>query len=97
MAVGGAIADNASVAAASYLTIQPGAGVTWLIKNITWPDAAAVSTYDGTNECIFHTDTAAGGLLGAQFILTNGDYMRVKNNHVSDAKILHYDGIIWAE
>ena len=97
MAVGDVVADNASVAAAGYLTIQPGAGVTWQIHNITWMDATTVSTYDGTNECPFLVDTAAGGLLNAVFFVTNGDYIRVQNNHASAAKVLHYDGIIWAE
>ena len=93
MAVGDTVADNASVASGSYLTIQPGSGAEWIIHNITWNDAVEVSTYDGTNECIFHTDTTKGGLFQTAFHLTNGDYMRVKNT-AGTTKILHYDGII---
>lgn len=94
MAVGDTVVDNASVATGAYMTIQPGSGVEWIIHNITWPTIAVeVSTYDGTNECIFHADTARGGLLQADFHLTNGDYMRVKNVGAT-TQIFHYDGVV---
>lgn len=94
MAVGDTICDNASVTASGYMTIQPGAGVEWIIHNITWPNIAVeVSTYDGTNECVFHTDTTRGGLLQTVFHLTNTDYMRVKNAG-GTTQVFHYDGVI---
>jgi hypothetical protein len=96
MARGDVVVDNVSVADTAYMTIQPGSGVEWLIQNITWPTSTSVqvSTYDGTNECIFHTDTTLGGLINCSFALTNGNYMRVKNVTGSGSAVMHYDGFV---
>ncbi len=94
MAVGDVVSDiSASVAAASYATIQPAGTVEWCINNIYHEDAVSFEFYDGTNSIIFDTDTAAGVLRGP-FRVTNANYLRVRNDHASVAKDIAYDGVI---
>lgn len=93
MAVGDATVGLSSIASASYLTIQPGAGVEWIIHNLYYPDAVEIYLSDGTNEIKFDFDISAGGRLGYVFHVTNTHYLRVKN--VSGATMyIGYDGVV---
>lgn len=94
MAIGDAVVvASTSVANNAYLTIQPGAGIEWVIHNVHVPNTAAIEMYmtDGTNDIL--TDKNTGGWLGYFMHLTNAQYMKIKN--VSGGSIyMKYDGII---
>lgn len=93
MAIGDAINTLSSVATGSYLDIQPGAGVEWIIHNILVSSTAGIELYisDGTNEELVLSST--GGLLDYHFHATNSIYYRVKNVSGS-TEYIGYDGII---
>jgi hypothetical protein len=97
MAVGGYVGEEATVEDSAYMTIQPGAGVVWQIKNMTWGGLVSVEVYDGTLSSIFHTDAAAGALLNMDFKISNAHYLRILNTHVSNHIVCTYNGIIWSE
>jgi len=81
------IANNAS------LTLQPGAGAEWLIKNLYYGGAVEIYRTDGTSSIRIDSDGAAGGRFSASFLLTNASYMMIKN--ISGAVIhICYDGLV---
>lgn len=81
-----------SVANNAYLTLQPGAGVEWVIHNIYYGGAVTISKYDGTNDITVDTDVAAGARLNMFLHANNTHYFRIKN--VSGGAIfIAYDGI----
>jgi hypothetical protein len=94
MARGDVISALTSVASAGYLTIQPGAGVEWVIHNIYHEYDITVELYDGTNSLVFTTEQGAGAMAYYAFHLNNTRYLRVKNTHASLAKLIGYDGIV---
>lgn len=93
-AVGDAVADCQSIAAAASLSAQPGAGVEWIIHNLYFEYNVQIIRTDGT-------DTAATvELIGPDWQnflaihVTNGNYIQFKNTHGATAKVICYDGII---
>lgn len=74
------VVKSASLADAGFLEVKPGAGVEVVIHNILVPAGSSigVTSYDGTNEVVWHSGT--GPLLSHNIGLTNTDYMRVQNN-----------------
>lgn len=85
------VADTVSVADAAYMTIQPAATKGLEIDSIVWAGAVELYKYDGTNSCLFDSDSAAGSD-SRVYKLTNADYLRVKN--VSGGTIImSYSGI----
>lgn len=97
MAVGGYIGEEATVEDSAYMTIQPGEGVVWQIKNMTWSGQVTVEVYDGSLSSIFHTDSAAGALLNTDFLVSNEHYLRILNTHGTNHIVCSYNGIIWSE
>lgn len=95
MASGDAVNSGpTSVAAGAYLTIQPGAGVEWIVHNLKLPDgtiSVEIYDYDGTNSILLGTATSSW--LTMNFHLTNAKYMRMKNITAA-AVYLAYDGIV---
>lgn len=93
MAAGDAVcSDVTSISDTAYMTIQPGAGVEWVIHNISVPNDKAVELYyyNGTNE--IKVDANTGGWIGYFFHCNNTRYYRVKN--VSGGAVyMAYDGM----
>ena len=83
---------NSSVANDAYLTIQPGAGVEWVIHNLFLGDTGNIETYDGSNAIVFETG-AAGWVGNLELHCTNTDYIRIQNKSGDSARF-GYDGII---
>jgi len=93
MAVSDVVSELASVANLDYVTIQPGAGVEWLIHNIYHEDAIELYFYDGTNSLKFEADSSFGAYFGMAIHVTNTHYLRVKNTAASGSKLIGYDGV----
>jgi hypothetical protein len=93
MAVGSIVNNIVSVAASSFLDIQPPSGSEWVIHNIYHAFDVTVEYYDGTNELQFDTDTGAGVYGKFAFHCTNARRIRVKNNSASTAYLIGYDGV----
>lgn len=76
-----------STATASFLDLQPGAGVEVVIHDIYVAAGSAYEVYysDGTNNILYLSMPAGGGALNLQAHCTNTTYVRVKN--VSGATI----------
>jgi hypothetical protein len=92
MSVGDAVASNSSVAAESYLDIQPSSGVEWIITNIHHEDDIELSWYNGTNDIITQRFLGSGRE-PVSIHATNSNRPRVKNLNAGSAKRIGYDGI----
>ena len=82
MAAGDAyIKAPTSTANASYLDLQPGAGVEVVIHDIYVATGSAYEVYysDGTNNILYLSMPAGGGALNLQAHCSNTNYVRVKN------------------
>lgn len=88
--------DLQSIAAEAVLTIQPGAGIEWIIHNVYHEDSAELYLVEGANELLFGSDTAKGSWSAYFVHLTNSHYLKVKNKAVS-AKLIGHDGIVSKE
>lgn len=93
MAKGDAVGDLQSISADAVLTIQPGAGIEWIVHNIYHEDSAEVSLVKSSNELLFDSDTGKGSWSAFFFHLTNTHYLKVKNK-AATAKLIGYDGIV---
>ncbi len=92
MAVNDVVTAHSSIADGSSLTIQPGSGAEWLIKNIYFGGAVELYRTDGTNAIKIDSDPSAGRLSGS-WLLTNGVYLALKNVS-GGAAYLGYDGMV---
>lgn len=96
MAKGDTVASISSVAAAAVKTVQPGAGIEWIIHNVYHEAEVELYVVEGANKLLFD-DAAAKGSWSAYFIhLTNTHYLEVKNTNAG-AKLIGYDGIVSKE
>jgi hypothetical protein len=95
MASGDAVNGLASVGSGAYLTIQPGAGVEWIIHNIFVPDGSSsgVEVYAWTGATFILIATITSSMLTHNFHVTNTYYMKLKNL-AGGALYLGYDGIV---
>src|SRR5437588_2749792 len=95
MAVGDTVYDLQSIAAGAHLTLQPGSGVEWYIQNLIGQDSLVLSWYDGTNRIDFQTSAAAAAVAypNTTLWLTNGRYLKLKNN-AGTAKLIGYSDVI---
>jgi len=91
MALGDVQSTIASVANNSFLNVQPGAGVEWVIHNFHHAGGAELQFFDGTNFILLDTDTE-GGVWSGAFHVTNLVYYRVKNTSGGTVN-LGYDGV----
>jgi len=96
MAVGDAVGDVSSINAGATLTIQPGAGVEWIIHNIYHAAEAELKVIKGGNELLFETSGGMGSWNAYFFHVTNAQYFKVKNTNAG-AKLIGYDGIVSKE
>ncbi len=94
MAVGDVAKNLQSVAAGAYLDIQPSGTVEWVIHNIYHEYDVTIEVYDGSNSLIFDSDLGSGVYAKYAFHCTNSQRIRVKNTHVSAAKLIGFDGIV---
>ena len=93
MAAGDVKAGLQSIAAGSFLTIQPSSGEEWIVVNIYVPNSTPSELYwtDGTNSILIDSQ-GTGGWFGYSFHVTNSLYLKVKNTHTS-AVYMGYSGI----
>lgn len=92
MAQGDIVIWKGTVANGAYLTCQPSAGNEVVIKNIYHSGSIEVSRFDNTNEAVFLVATGSGGLLSYTILVTNSDYLRIRN--ISGATIyIVVDGV----
>jgi hypothetical protein len=92
MAVGDAVVNNSSIAAAAFLDIQPGSGVEWWVHNIHHEANIEVSWYDGTNTITTEAYTGAGRRpMGVK--VTNSIRLRIKNTDAATKRI-GYDAVV---
>lgn len=96
MAIGDAVGDLQSIGADALLTIQPGAGIEWIIHNVYHEDSAEIYLVESTNELLFDSDAAKGSWSSFFLHLTNSHYLKVKNK-AATAKLIGYDGIVGKE
>ena len=96
MAKGDAVASVSSVNAAATKTIQPGAGVEWIVHNIYHEAEAELNVVEGANELLFDDAAVKGSWSAYFFHLTNTHYLKVKNTNAA-AKLIGYDGIVSKE
>ncbi len=94
MAQGDVVQEISSIAAGSYLDLQPSGTIEWVIHNIYHENDITVEYYDGSNSLVFQTEVGAGVIGFCNFHCTNGHRIRVKNAHASAAKLIGYDGIV---
>jgi hypothetical protein len=94
MAVGDVYSGLTSVAASSYLDIQPTGTVEVVIHNIYHEYDIQLEFYNGTNSCVFDTETGAGVYARYAFHCTNARRIRVKNNDTANARLIGYDGVV---
>lgn len=96
MAVGDITTDQQSIADATRLTIQPAAGVEWVVHNLYYGGAVSVHRVAGAFDLTFDTDTGAGARLGYVYHVTNTVYLELENTS-GGAAIMGYDGIVTNE
>ena len=93
MAKGDAVTSVSSVNAAATKTIQPGAGIEWIVHNIYYEAEVELYVVEGANELLFEAASAKGSWSAYFFHLTNTHYLKVKNTNAG-AKLIGYDGIV---
>jgi hypothetical protein len=96
MSVGDVTSDHQSISDAARLTIQPAAGVEWVIHNLYYEGACNIHRTDGGNDLTFDTDTEAGARLGYVWHVTNTVYLELENVSGGSA-VLGYDGVVTKE
>ena len=96
MVKGDTVASVSSVNAAATKTIQPGAGVEWIIHNIYFEAEVELRIVEGANKLLFYTSAAKGSLSAYFFHVTNAHYLEVTNTNAG-AKLVGYDGIVSKE
>lgn len=96
MTKGDTVASLSSVNAAATKTIQPGAGIEWIIHNIYHDAEVELYVVEGGNELLFDDAAAKGGWSAYFFHLTNTHYLKVKNTNAG-TKLIGYDGIVSKE
>jgi hypothetical protein len=96
MTIGDTVASVSSVNAAASKTIQPGAGIEWIIHNIYHDADVELRIVEGANKLLFDSSAVKGSWSGHFFHLTNTNFLEVKNTNAG-AKLVGYDGIVSKE
>ena len=96
MAKGDTVASISSVSAAAVKTVQPGAGVEWIIHNVYHEAEAELKIVEGSNHLLFEASGGKGSWSAYFFHLTNTHYLEVKNTNAA-SKLIGYDGIVSKE
>lgn len=92
MAMGDVVSNVSSLSQYGYLTIQPGAGVEWIIHNLYFDQAVMIEFYNGSNSLVFEWVNDIGRLPWMVFHLTNDRYLRVQALVVGTT-LVGYDGV----
>jgi len=96
MAIGDTVSSMSSVNAAAVKTIQPGAGVEWIVHNIYHEAEAELKVVEGSNHLLFEASGGKGSWSAYFFHVTNTHYLEVKNTNAA-SKLISYDGIVSKE
>jgi hypothetical protein len=96
MTKGDTVASVASVSAGATKTIQPGAGIEWIVHNIYHAAEVELKVVEGANELLFASSSTKGSWGAYFFHLTSTHYLKVKNTNTA-SKLIGYDGIISKE
>ena len=96
MVKGDVVASVSSVAAAAVKTVQPGAGIEWVVHNIYHEAEVELYVVEGATELLFDDAATKGSWSAYFFHLTNTHYLKVKNTNAG-AKLIGYDGIVSKE
>ena len=91
-AVGDAVVENQSVSNGSFLDIQPGSSIQWLVHHVFHEGDIEIYWYDGTNDILIGSSTGAN----YEFLnirVTNSIRLRIKNV-AGSTKRIGYDGVI---
>lgn len=96
MTRGDTVASVSSVNAAATKTIQPGAGIEWIIHNIYHEAEVELYIVEGANELLFDSVATKGSWSAYFHHLTNTVYLKVKNTNAG-AKLIGYGGIVSKE
>jgi hypothetical protein len=93
MASGDAVNGLESVNDSAFITIQPAAGVEWIIHNLFVPDGESVDVYLTGSAGSILIMSVVTSLFQHNFHLTNTQYLTMQN--VSGGiLLLGYDGIV---
>ena len=93
MTAGDSLTNHTSVANGASLTIQPPAGVEWMLQNLYMGGAWELYKTDGSNPFLIANSPTAGSLQNRDMICTNGLYFTIKN--VSGGAVYFgYDGFV---
>ncbi len=94
MAAGDVVAQApTSVGASAFLDMKPGAGIEWVIHNVSAPTTATIEVHYGSSAASVCTLVTTGGLMGFFLHCTSDVYYRIKNTGVAAVDI-GYDGIV---
>ena len=96
MAKGDAVGNISSVNAAAVLTIQPGAGIEWIIHNIYHEGEVELKIVKGSNHLLFEASGGKGSWSAYFIHVTDTQYLEVKNTNAA-SKLIGYDGIVSKE
>lgn len=96
MTKGDAVSGLSSISAGANLTIQPSAGVEWIIHNIYHEAEAELYVVEGSNDLLFGSSGGKGSWSAYYFHVTNTHYFEVENTNAG-AKLIGYDGIVSKE
>lgn len=96
MTRGDVVSDMSSKATMAYLTIQPAAGIEWVVHNIYHEAEVGIYIAKGTDYLLFGSAAAKGSWSAHFFHLTNTHYLLVQNTNVG-TKLISYDGIVTKE
>lgn len=96
MASGDAVGAIESVADDGVLTIQPSAGIEWIVHNLFVPDDTAadgvqVHVVDATGSILL--DTITSSMMSINLHLSNTQYVTMTNKS-GGTTLLGYDGIV---
>lgn len=95
MAIGDTVVVEGSIAAAAVLTVQPSAGIEWLIHVIMHEDEVSMHTKNGSRDYVFAGQTGADIYAPpGPLRVTNTQWLTVENKHASLAKIITVVGVI---
>ncbi len=96
MAVGDTTTDQQSIANGARLTIQPAAGVEWVIHNLYYGGACSIHRVISGADLTFDTDAGSGARLAYVWHVTNTIYLELENTS-GGASIMGYDGVVTNE
>ena len=92
MGAGSAVGSNNNTAGSGTFTIQPSAGVEWVVHNFMWSGPCTITITDGSHPVVFYTATALGYLGNVQIHLTNTQYV-VMTDTSGSTNAMAYNGI----